>query len=66
VTYLKLTPTDSLKGTQPIALNLGSIEGTLDDSAVVVRIYYENTQPASESQPLIDGPRGYCLDMKNK
>lgn len=46
-------------------LNIGYIEGTLDGESVVVRIYYDNTQPASPDQPLINGPRGFCLDMKN-
>lgn len=46
-------------------LNVGYIEGTCADGGVVVRIYYDATQPPSDSQPLVNGPRGYCLDMKN-
>lgn len=48
-----------------MALNLGYIEGTCADGDVRVRIYYDATQPAGPDQPLINGPRGYCLDMKN-
>ena len=48
-----------------MALNLGYIEGTCQDGDVVVRIYYDNTTPAGPDQPLINGPRGYCLDMRN-
>lgn len=48
-----------------MALNAGYIEGTIRDGAVRVRVYYDATQPASDSQPLVDGPRGYCLDMVN-
>lgn len=46
-------------------LNTGYIEGTCQDGEVVVRIYYDATQPASETQPLINGPRGFCLDVTN-
>lgn len=46
-------------------LNTGYIEATAQDRDVVVRIYYDATQPASESQPLINGPRGWCLDVTN-
>ena len=48
-----------------MALNVGYIEGTCADGDVVVRIYYDATQPAGLDQPLINGPRGYCLDMTN-
>lgn len=48
-----------------MALNLGYIEGTCEDGDVVVRIYYDATQPASPDQPLINGPRGWCLDVTN-
>lgn len=46
-------------------INVGYIEQVLRDGDVVVRVYYDNTQPASPDQPLIDGPRGYCLDLTN-
>jgi hypothetical protein len=46
-------------------LNLGYIEGTCADGDVAVRIYYDATQPAGPDQPLINGPRGWCLDMTN-
>lgn len=48
-----------------MALNTGYIEGTCQDQDVVIRIYYDATQPASPNQPLINGPRGYCLDVTN-
>lgn len=48
-----------------MALNLGYIEGTCADGDVVVRIYYDATQPAGPGQPLINGPRGFCLDVTN-
>lgn len=44
-------------------LNIGYIEGTND--GVVARIYYDATAPVGDSQPLINGPRGYCLDLTN-
>lgn len=45
-------------------LNIGYIE--LGGSGVVARIYYDETfTPVGEDQPLIDGPRGYCLDLTN-
>lgn len=47
-------------------LNLGYIEGVCADGDVVVRIYYDSTQPAGPDQQLIDGPRGWCLDITNK
>ena len=47
-------------------LNLGYIEGTCADGDVVIRVYYDATQPAGPGQPLIDGPRGYCLDVTNR
>lgn len=46
-------------------INTGYIEGTANDGDLVVRVYYDATQPAGPDQPLIDGPRGYCLDMTN-
>jgi hypothetical protein len=53
-----------------MALNVGYIEGTCNDSDVVVRIYYDATAPHSTpaevaAQPLINGPRGFCLDVTN-
>lgn len=47
-------------------LNLGYVEGTCADGDVVIRVYYDATQPAGPGQPLIDGPRGYCLDVTNR
>lgn len=48
-------------------LNLGYIEATCADGDVTVRIYYDATaEPVGDSQPLINGPRGYCLDMTNR
>jgi hypothetical protein len=44
-------------------MNLGYIE--LGGGGVTIRIHYDNSVPASPSQPLVDGPRGYCLDMAN-
>lgn len=50
-----------------MALNLGYIEATCADGDVTVRIYYDATfEPVGDGQPLIDGPRGYCLDMTNR
>ena len=49
-----------------MVLNLGYSEGTCADGDVTVRIYYDSTVlPAGPNQPLINGPRGFCLDMKN-
>lgn len=48
-----------------MVLNLGYIEATCNDRDVVVRVYYDATQPAGPDQPLINGPRGYCLDLTN-
>jgi hypothetical protein len=47
-------------------LNLGYIEGTCADGDVRVRIYYDATfAPVGPNQPLINGPRGFCLDVTN-
>lgn len=50
-------------------LNTGFIEMTNTDDQgrqVVIRIYYDSTfSPVGPDQPLINGPRGYCLDMTN-
>lgn len=48
-----------------MALNLGYIEGTVAGGDVAVRVYYDATQPAGPSQPLINGARGFCLDVTN-
>jgi hypothetical protein len=47
-----------------MTLNAGYIEGTVN-ATLAVRIYYDATQPASDTQPLINGPRGWCLDVTN-
>ena len=47
-------------------LNLGYIQVEASDGvggAVTCRIYYDTE--AAAPQPLIDGPRGYCLDVVN-
>jgi hypothetical protein len=45
-------------------LNIGYIE--LGGGGVTIRIYYDVTfTPAGPDQPLIDGPRGWCLDLTN-
>lgn len=45
-------------------LNIGYIE--LGGSGVVARVYYDTTfTPVGPDQPLIDGPRGWCLDLTN-
>lgn len=45
-------------------LNIGYIE--LGGGGVTIRIYYDTTfTPAGDDQPLINGPRGYCLDVTN-
>lgn len=48
-----------------MVLNTGYIEGTCADGDIVIRIYYDATQPAGPNQPLINGPRGWCLDIRN-
>jgi hypothetical protein len=53
-----------------VAINTGYIEATCDDGDIVVRIYYDATAPHAtvaemEAQPLINGPRGFCLDLTN-
>lgn len=46
-------------------INVGYIEGTINGT-FVVRIYYDATfTPVGDDQPLINGPRGYCLDITN-
>lgn len=45
-------------------LNIGWIE--LGGGDVVARIYYDTTfTPIGPDQPLVNGPRGYCLDLTN-
>ena len=45
-------------------LNIGYTE--LGGGGVTARIYYDTTfTPIGEDQPLINGPRGYCLDLTN-
>lgn len=44
-------------------INSGVIEASNGD--VVVRVYYDNTVPVDQPQPLINGPRGWCLDLTN-
>lgn len=45
-------------------LNIGYIE--LGGGGVTVRVHYDTAfTPVGENQPLIDGPRGWCLDITN-
>lgn len=45
-------------------LNVGYIEVT--SGQVGARVYYDTTFiPVGDSQPLVNGPRGYCLDVSN-
>lgn len=46
-------------------INVGYIEHTHQGGDVVLRVYYDNAGPPSPDQPLVDGPRGYCLDLTN-
>lgn len=52
-------------------LNLGYIENSLSNGAFRVRVYYDatwlNGDPSRvwTDAPLIDGPRGLCLDITN-
>lgn len=47
-------------------LNLGYMENICEDGAVRIRIYYDAASlPAGPTQPLINGPRGFCLDCTN-
>lgn len=57
-----------------MVLNAGYIEASQTDSAgrtVSVRVYYDpawlKDDPARDPNlaPLVDGPRGFCLDMTN-
>jgi hypothetical protein len=44
-------------------INVGYIEATLE--GVVARVYYNPAEPVGPSQPLVNGPRGFCLDLTN-
>lgn len=47
-----------------MVLNVGYIE--VGGGGVVIRIYYDTTfDPPGNDQPLINGPRGHCLDVTN-
>jgi hypothetical protein len=46
-------------------INNGRIEATKDDGALAIYIYYDATVDPAGPQPLIDGPRGWCLDVTN-
>jgi hypothetical protein len=49
-----------------VPLNIGWLGGELDDGAVRVRFYYDTTfVPVGDSQPLINGPRGFAMDVTN-
>lgn len=48
-----------------MVINIGYLQGTKEDSALDIRIYYDNTVSPDQPQALIDGPRGWCLDVKN-
>jgi hypothetical protein len=36
-----------------------------DGATVTARVYYDSSVAASSAQPLINGPRGFCLDLTN-
>lgn len=45
-------------------LNLGYLQ--VSAQGVTVTVYYDQTvTPVGDTQPLINGPRGYCLDISN-
>jgi len=47
-------------------LNVGYIENSFDDGDVRIRVYYDvNFTPVGDSQPLVNGPNGYCLEVIN-
>jgi hypothetical protein len=49
-----------------VTVNSGAIESTAFGGDIVVRIYYDATAlPVGDTQPLINGPRGFCLDVTN-
>lgn len=55
-----------------MVLNVGYIEGSCQDSDIAIRVYYDPSWLDTDSArdwrlaPLINGPRGYCLDITNK
>lgn len=47
-------------------MNIGYIENEFDDGAVRIRFYYDvNFTPVGDTQPLVNGPLGYCLEVIN-
>ncbi len=48
-------------------MNLGymRVESSTDAGTITATIYYDATVDPSGPQPLINGPRGYCLDVSN-
>lgn len=48
-----------------MALNLGYMQVMSSRGQVVIRIYYDATVSPDQPQPLINGPRGFCLDVTN-
>lgn len=48
-----------------MTLNVGYIEATAYNTDVTVRVYYDTTQTPGDGQSLINGPRGWCLDITN-
>lgn len=49
-----------------VPLDVGAIE--LGGGGVVARVHYETghgSEPTWEQAPLVDGPRGWCLDLTN-
>ena len=50
-----------------MVLNTGyiSVESSNDDGTITARIYYDSTVDPSQPQPLINGPKGYCLELIN-
>ena len=47
-------------------MNVGYIGNEFDGGSVRVRFYYDIAfVPAGDSQPLINGPLGYCLEVVN-
>jgi hypothetical protein len=52
-------------------LNIGYVGSALDDGVVSARVYYDtawlNADPTRDQMlaPLVNGPRGWCLDLTN-
>jgi hypothetical protein len=47
-------------------VNIGYIENSFNGGEVRIRFYYDTTfTPVGDSQPLINGPLGYCLEIIN-